>query len=64
MLDILLEIFLMIFLLLLGVVIQYKVLPVFNENPKKDNPFYNRVIFVQVIVLMRLLYLIFIYIKH
>lgn len=61
--DDLLEIFYYILLLLFGIFIEYKVLPALSKNPKKDNPFYNRVRFVEFIILIRILYLFYLFIS-
>lgn len=58
----LLEISYYILLLLLGVFIEYKVLPVLSKNPK-NNPFYNRIRFVEVIIFIRILYLFYMFVS-
>lgn len=63
MIDDLLEIFYYILLLLFGIFIEYKVLPALSKNPKKDNPFYNRLKFVEFIILIRILYLFYMFVS-
>ena len=56
--DDLLIIFGYILGLILMLLFEYKIAPIIGNVPNKKNPFYNRFKFVQIIILIRLLYLV------
>ena len=56
--DDLWEILFYVMLLMLGFFVEHKVLPSISDNPKKNNPFFNRLKIAQCIIFIRLLYVI------
>ena len=56
--DDLLIIFGYILGLILMLLFEYKIAPIIGNVPNKKNPFYNRFKFAQIIILIRLLYLV------
>ena len=58
MIDDLWEILFYFILLVIGFFVEDKILPLTSDNPKKNNPFFNRLKFAQCIIFLRLLYVI------